>query len=532
MSVDYITTVWKQIGDDRQLQTFSRMASGANHVEDRLETLKSSAANIMTGAGAAVAAGFGHSLKKGMDAIEADNLVNVTFGEDNMPEITTWSQKLRKELSLNEYALRRDAGTFGSLFKGIGKSGDELTGMSEKVTMLSRDLASFGNTSNEDAMRALHSALVGENEPIKRYNVLINEALTQTYAYTHGIAKQGAELTEQQKILARYGLILEQTKDSQGDLTRTKDSPANLARAALEEMGNIETDYGKTQQRLMQTVLRGAHSVLPVVEGMAEGFSKLPEWMQLGTLGIVGGVGPLMKLTGFIHEMKNASNLATIAKKGLTAATKADDAAEAAKALTAGKEATAIGEAGEAAADATGKVDKLGKVTKFFSASAFGLEGAAALGVGAAAVGITALAINDIMNSAKDMHLSDEDYAKKRGLRGQIELDAARGASDNSLAKWWRGDAAAEEASRQAQEIDKAHREKYKRMGIRPQDVDSGGYSGGPVRVVQNPEAPAVTARAARSRNARASVNVAVDVPYGPGDYDADDRNATSLYGA
>lgn len=58
-----------------------------------------------------------------------------------------------------------------------------------------------------------------------------------------------------------------------------------------------------------------------------------------------------------------------------------------------------------------------------------GLTSAAGLATAGLALGAIALSVNDIINSAKDMHLTDEEYAKKRGKRGEIELDAARGAN-------------------------------------------------------------------------------------------------------
>jgi len=51
------------------------------------------------------------------------------------------------------------------------------------------------------------------------------------------------------------------------------------------------------------------------------------------------------------------------------------------------------------------------------------------LGAFVLAAGAVAWAIDDIKKSAADMKLGDEAYAKKRGVRGGIELDAARGAS-------------------------------------------------------------------------------------------------------
>jgi hypothetical protein len=522
---DILVTKFVMDGADNAERTFQRLGRAGDDVEKRLEVMRETAANVMTGIGTGVALEFGRSLKKGMDAIEADNLVQLTFGE-NLPEIEEWSKKLRQDLKLNEYELRRNAAMFGSLFKGAGANESQVMDMSKNITTLSRDLASLFNTSNQDAVDSLRSALVGESEPIRKYNVLLNEAAVNNYAYAKGIARAGSELNEQQKVLARYGLILEQTKMAQGDLERTKDSPANLARAAVEELGNLETDFGKTQEKLMQTVLKGVHGVLPVVESVVNMFSRLPQPVQALAIGGAITAGPLMKVTGALNEYRNAANLAKIAKQGLKAATVADDAAEAAKAVTATKEAAAIGNVGKMAGETATKVGLLGRTTGFFATKAFGLSGAGALALGVGAVAATAYAAYDINESRKDMGLADDDYAKKRGPRGEWELDRAAMWSE----KW---DAATGKTA-QSEETDRRIAFEKQRMLNRRHARGQAGVEDNGVPYATTyaaaPPPPAVYAQMQRRQQARVSVNV--DVPYTGGDFLADDRDATRLAGA
>ena len=117
--------------------------------------------------------------------------------------------------------------------------------MSEGLTQLSYDIASFYNLKPEEAFEKLKSGISGESEPLKELGILVNDTTTKTYAYTHGIAKQGEQLTEAQKVQARYGSILQATKNAQGDLARTIDSPTNKLRIMKEQAQQIGIQFGQ-----------------------------------------------------------------------------------------------------------------------------------------------------------------------------------------------------------------------------------------------------------------------------------------------
>jgi hypothetical protein len=103
-------------------------------------------------------------------------------------------------------------------------------------------MASFYNLRPEEAFRKLQSGISGEIEPLKRLGVLVNENTIKTWALTNGMIKQGETMTEQQKVWARFRVILEQTETAQGDMLRTANSLTNLLRrfrSSAEELGIV-----------------------------------------------------------------------------------------------------------------------------------------------------------------------------------------------------------------------------------------------------------------------------------------------------
>ena len=105
------------------------------------------------------------------------------------------------------------AATFGIFGKSAGLAGEELTSFSTEFVTLASDLASFNNTSVDQAITALGAALRGESEPIRAFGVLLNDATLKAKAMEMGIYSGSGTLTAQQKVLAAHKVILEQTTD-------------------------------------------------------------------------------------------------------------------------------------------------------------------------------------------------------------------------------------------------------------------------------------------------------------------------------
>jgi hypothetical protein len=178
----------------------------------------------------------------------------VIFG-DSSKAVDAWAQTLAKSAGLSATAGLTAANQFGAMFKTLGLGQQTTATMSERMVQLAGDLASFKDVDPTVALEKLRSGLTGEAEPLRSLGVFLTEAAVQQEAYHSGIAKTGAKLTEQQKIQARYNLILQQTKDAQGDFARTSDSVANSQRTAAAETANMAATFGQALLPVTQTFL-------------------------------------------------------------------------------------------------------------------------------------------------------------------------------------------------------------------------------------------------------------------------------------
>jgi hypothetical protein len=199
-------------------------------------------------ASAAAIAGAGalaySAIQDAADLGETLSKVGVLFG-DNAKEIEKFAGSAARSLGLTKQAALDGAATFATFGKSAGLTGKELSGFSTEFVTLAGDLASFNNTTPEQAIDAIGSALRGEAEPLRKFGVLLDDATLRQKALELGIVKTTKDaLTPQQKVLAAQAAIFEQTTAAQGDFERTSDSLANKQKILRAEFANVKTEIG------------------------------------------------------------------------------------------------------------------------------------------------------------------------------------------------------------------------------------------------------------------------------------------------
>jgi len=245
-----------------------------------------------------VAAIGGASIKMAMEAVESENLFEVSMG--NMAQAARdWSLETSKALGLNEFELRKNIGTIYNMVSSMGLGEQAAYDMSTGITQLANDMASFYNLPTEEAFTKLRAGITGETEPLKRLGILVDEATVKTFAYETGIAKLGEELTNEQKVEARWQAILAQTANATGDLARTLDSPTNQIRLLKTQIVETSTKLGMALLPSFQKLL---NFIKPIVDGIS---SWVGENANLAAvlLGLVGSGGALLIFVGLLPKM-------------------------------------------------------------------------------------------------------------------------------------------------------------------------------------------------------------------------------------
>ena len=243
---------------------------------------------------------LGPAIKAASDMEESLSKVNVVFGK-GARDVEKFASSAAKNLGQSKQAVLEAAGVFGTFGKAAGLAGTDLAVFSNDFTQLATDLASFNNTTPEEAVQAIGAALRGESEPLRKYGVLLNDATLKQEAMTLGIYDGKGALTSQQKILAAQSAIFKQTGDAQGDFMRTSDGLANSTRTLSATFKDLQAKFGAA-------FLEQAKTATANVNFLAQAFQKLPTPVKNSS----------NEISGFIGFLKNMQNPLSQAWYGLT----------------------------------------------------------------------------------------------------------------------------------------------------------------------------------------------------------------------
>lgn len=244
----------KQVGAEaRNTQSaFSRMGEiaggvlGANLLSNALQGVRDFAVG---------------SINAASDLAESQSKIDVVFGK-SASVVSKWAQDSATSFGMSSQAALEAAGTYGNLFQSFGLGQQEAQKMSTSLVQLASDLASFNNTSTEDALQALRSGLSGETEPLKAFGIAINDTRLKQEALNLGIYNGVGVLDVAQKSQAAYALIMKDSALAQGDFARTSDGLANQQRILEGQVQNLQAALG---QVFIPVVLGGVSALNSII---------------------------------------------------------------------------------------------------------------------------------------------------------------------------------------------------------------------------------------------------------------------------
>lgn len=278
-------------------------------------------AGVTAAIGAVGAAAFS-AVEKASNLNEQISKAGVIFGQSSK-EVEAFAKTANRALGLSTTAALNAASTFATFGKAAGLAGRDLVTFSTDFVTLASDLASFNNTSVDQAINAIGAALRGESEPLRAYGVLLNDATLKAEAMEMGIYSGSGALGQQAKILAAQRVIYKQTGDAQGDFSRTSGGLANQQKILSATLENVQTNLGMALLPLFIKVVRFFNEkVTPAIEEVANAFGEqgLVFGIQVA-LSKMGEAGPIIGnfFKAFAVAVANTVNVIYKLVKGMQA---------------------------------------------------------------------------------------------------------------------------------------------------------------------------------------------------------------------
>lgn len=194
--------------------------------------------------GAVAVTGLSIAIKKASDLQEVQSKFDTVFKEQAVLA-EEWATVLQAAFAMSETEAKKNLSAIQDLLVPMGVARDTASELSFEIVKLSADLGSFNNLPTEQVMLDIQSAIVGNFETMKKYGVVLNATKVQQEALNQGLAGSANELTQADKAMAAYSLIVKGTGDAIGDMERTQASFANQMKFFRAQINDIITIFGK-----------------------------------------------------------------------------------------------------------------------------------------------------------------------------------------------------------------------------------------------------------------------------------------------
>lgn len=240
-----VVSIAVQANSEQLTKAFDKGGSSADRFKAKMQLVaKAVVAALAFKAAQAVTDFVGDSIEAFSDLNESLNAVEVTFG-DAAEGIKDLGEGAAQNLGLSNSEFNNFAVQMSAFAEEIAGDGGDVVGVIDDLSTRVSDFASVMNLDVADAATKFQAGLAGETEPLRKFGIDVSAAKTEMFALSEGIIEAGEEMTEGQKIQARFGTIMEQTSEVQGDFANTAEDYANAQRIANAEMENAEARAGE-----------------------------------------------------------------------------------------------------------------------------------------------------------------------------------------------------------------------------------------------------------------------------------------------
>ena len=131
-----------------------------------------------------------------------------------------------------------------SLFVGFGATREQAFEFAKSIQQVGTDLASMNNLADTDVLNSMRSALVGNHEAARAFDVVLTEANLQLRAQRLGLRGNFRDLDPLTKSQVRFAEIVSQSTDAIGDAERTQGSYTNQLKRFRGSIKDIVSEEG------------------------------------------------------------------------------------------------------------------------------------------------------------------------------------------------------------------------------------------------------------------------------------------------
>ncbi len=264
--------------------------TGASMTGLRGATLAASGAFVV---GAVAVTALEKSIHEASGEAEAAASVVRVFGDEIGGNLKKNAEDLATTFGVSTKTALEFEAQLGNTFKQAHIGTQQAADMSEQLVKLAADMAAFKNVPLETALKAITLGLVGNSRGLRQFQVQLNQARVDEEALRETGKKHAKDLTDQERLFARFNLILQETANQQGSVSRRTGELAQQEKTLAANTQNLGAELGRLAN--------------PVVTGLVHEINDLFKLVKL-TKDAIPGLG---------GESDKAAHKATLWEKAL-----------------------------------------------------------------------------------------------------------------------------------------------------------------------------------------------------------------------
>ena len=254
-----------------------------NQVEDSVKSLKSMAAKALGAIGltlsiSGIASGIKDCVALASEVEEMENKFDVVFGEIR-DDVDKWAQDYSDAIGRNKNDIKTYLADQQNLLVGFGMTREAGAELSQQMTTLALDLASFGNIDETVAVDAMTKAIMGESEAAKTLGAVLNDSTREQAMLQMGLSGTYNSLDQLTKMQVNYQAILIQSPDAIGDCERSLGSYESTVRRFNSKLKEVKQLIGQffmpTFQKVISYGTRGLTSLRNIIQKISDFAAKV-----------------------------------------------------------------------------------------------------------------------------------------------------------------------------------------------------------------------------------------------------------------
>lgn len=269
-------------------------------------------ADMATKAIASIGSFVKDSIDKGSELAELQNVVDTVFTTMS-DTVDNFAQNALEAYGLTEAQAKRMMGTYGAMSKAFGYTERQAYSMSEQLTALTADVASFYNLNHDEAYTKMKSVFTGETESLKELGVVMTQAALDQYALQQGYGRTTAQMTEQEKVALRLAFVQDKLSVASGDFVRTQDQWANQTRILAGQFESLKASIGQGLINVLTPVIRVINIIMGKLVQLANAFKSFTAMIMGGSSGGGGKTA-----AGAMEGVADAAEQAAAATGGIS----------------------------------------------------------------------------------------------------------------------------------------------------------------------------------------------------------------------